>query len=179
MIPDAAPIPEDAVQAATVGRPHGVRGEMRLFPESGRPERLREVSVFWLRSTDGERVGRFVVNKSRLHSGALLAQLEGIEDRDVAASWTNAEAWALDAELPEWEVDEFGVDEVVGYELFDEKTRVGVVTGVATNAGLDYFEVEHAGRSVLVPAAKDWLIERSTEARRIVMRLPPGLLDEM
>lgn len=172
-------LPEQALQVATVGRPHGVRGELKLIPESGQPQRLAGVTVFWLRSRDGERVERFDVGSSRVHSGALLAQFPGIEDRDVAAGWTNAEAWALKAELPAWKDHEFGVDEVVGCELFDEDRRVGVVTGVVTNAGLDCFEVDHAGRSVLVPAVKDWLIERGIAERRIVMRLPAGLLDEM
>ena len=101
--------------------------------------------------------------------------------RQVLADFTAgafAEAWALKSELPAWTGDEFGADEVIGCELHDESGRVGVITAVATNAGLHYFEVDHAGRSVLVPAVKDWLIERDIAGRRIVMRLPAGLLDE-
>lgn len=171
-------LPEQSLQVATVGRPHGVQGELKLVPASGRPERIAGATAFWLRSRDGERVERFEVTSSRVHGGTLLARVVGIADRDAAAAWTNAEAWAMKAELPAWSRDEFGHDEMVGCELFDGARRVGVVTGVETNAGRDYLEVDHAGRGVLVPAVKDWLIERNLAERRIVMRLPPGLLDE-
>ena len=170
-------IPNGTLQVATVGRPHGVKGEMRLVPESGRRERLLGLTRIWLRSAGGQVTGHAVVSL-RSHLGAALARIDGIEDRDAAAALTHAEVWALESELPAREPDEFGVDEVVGWEVFDETKRVGEVTGVATNAGRDYFEVNHDGTSVLVPAVKDWLIERDPERRRIVMRLPAGLVDE-
>src|SRR5258706_12104917 len=94
-------IPELALHVATVGRPHGVKGELRLMPESRRPERLLGVRRLWLRAADG-RVTALGVLSMRSHGGAALAVLEGIRDRDEAAAWTHAEAWALAAELPAW-----------------------------------------------------------------------------
>lgn len=173
----AGGIPDGALQVAVVGRPHGIRGEMRLVPESGRPERLLGLTRVWLRSAESPFV-EFAVMSVRSHLGAALARLEGVEDRDAAAALTHAEVWALGPELPALESDEFGVDEMIGWDVFDETTRVGVITDVVTNAGRDYFEVDHEGTSVLVPAVKDWLIERDPERRRLVMRLPAGLVEQ-
>jgi 16S rRNA processing protein RimM len=185
-------VPAGAVSVAKVGRPHGVRGEIRLHPESGRPERLDGVTRVWLVASSGE-VSEREVASMRVHGDAALVTLEGIDDRDVAAQWTNADAWALASELPAWAEDEFGAGDVIGAQLYRAtegaatssvgssdagETLVGEVTAVVTNAGRDYFEVAHQGRTVLVPAVKDWLVEMDSGGKRIVMRLPEGLLDE-
>ena len=173
-------MPGRALQVAVVGRPHGVRGQMRLVPESGEPARLAGLTAVWLRfpASGGGKPGvtRFAVRAVRVHGGFALATLEGVEDRDAAARLTHAEAWAMPEELPLREVDEFAVDDVMGLELFDGDRLVGRVTGVADSAGRDYFEVERGARTVLVPAVKEWLVSR--EPGRIVMRLPAGLVEE-
>ncbi|MEM7246118.1 MAG: hypothetical protein AAF533_12295 [Acidobacteriota bacterium] len=85
--------------------------------------------------------------------------------------------WARPEELPEWGEDEFGLTEITGMTLLDGDEVVGPVTGLAESAGRDLFEVDHQGRTVLVPAVKDWLVEFDRDGRRIVMNLPAGLLD--
>ena len=171
-----AAIPEDALQVARVGRPHGVRGELRLLPESDRPARLERLTRIWLKDADDE-VAAFDVTAVRSHGEAALVTVAGIADRDAAAKWTNAEAWASRDELPAWEPDEFALSEIEGWSLFDEGSRIGPIVGVTTNAGRDYLEVERGGGTVMVPAVKDWLVEKDAAGRRIVMRLPAGLVE--
>lgn len=175
-------MPEDAVQVATVGRPHGVHGELRFVPVSGDPSRLVGLRTTWLTpASAGAGVGpspaRYAVRSVRVHGGAALVMLAGIDDRDAAGALVHAEAWARRAELPERGPDEFEPGEVIGALLLDGDVAVGPVRGVATSGGRDFFEVEHGGRLVLVPAVKDWLVRFAPEDGRIVMRLPAGLLE--
>lgn len=174
----AEPLPDDALQVAVAGRPHGVSGEIRLVPTSGVPDRLRALTLVWLRRGDDDpTVARRVVGL-RLHGGAALTRLEGIEDRTAASRLTGSEVWASAAELPAWGPGTFAAGDVIGAMLHDEDREVGRVVELVENAGRDYLEVEtDDGRRILVPAVKDWLVEANLPAGRIVMRLPEGLVD--
>lgn len=169
-------IPADGLRVGTLGRPHGVAGEVRVRPESGDPERLLGLRDAWL-VKDGRGMLPVAIAHARRHGEATLLVLEGLASREAVAEWTGAELWARRRDLPATDDLEFLPEDVIGAELYDEDRCVGPITGVASANGRDYLEVDHAGRKVLVPAAKDWLVRRDPAARRIVMRLPQGLLD--
>lgn len=169
-------LPGDAVLVAKAGRTHGVHGEIRLIPESGDPSRLLGLTRAWL-VLPGEPARELVVESARPHQGVALVAFEGVESPEEASLLTHAEVWALSSELPARAGDEFSVDEVLGASLHDGDALVGTIVGVSSGGGRDYFEVEIDGRRELVPAVKDWLVEFDRPGRRIVMRLPAGLLE--
>ena len=173
---DGDDLPGDALLVAVVGRPHGVKGELRLVPTSGDPGRLLDLKTIWL-VVEGEPARRHGVRRMRLQSEMALVELEGVADRDVAAALTHAEVWARQADLPRLTGGAFGLDELVGRELVNGDRPVGRITDVVSNAGRDYLEVSVGDRTVLVPAVKDWLVQMDAEGGRVVMRLPEGLLD--
>lgn len=164
---------------ATVGRPHGLRGEVRLFPVSERPERLARLTRLWLAPPEGEsgEARVFRIRTIREHGRVALVTVEGLVSREDAAAFSRWRVMASPEELPAWGPNEFALSSVLGAELFDRETSVGKVLSLQENAGRDYFEVNHDGRRVLVPAVKDWLLELDLENGRIVMALPEGLLD--
>jgi len=170
-------LPEDALVVAVVGRAHGVGGELRLVPTSGDPERLLGLTRVWIPTDDEPQPRPRRVLGVRIHAGSALARLEGIGSREDAARLTRSDVWASASELPAWGPDGFGLVDVVGAELFDGETRVGRVVDVVSNAGRDHFEVDHDGRRGLVPAVRDWLVQMDLPGKRIVMRLPEGLVD--
>lgn len=174
--------PDDALLVGHVGRPHGVRGELRVAPVSGDAERLLGLSAVWLLRDDGG-AERRAVTGARAHAGATLLTLDGIDDRDAAAGLAHAEVWARTSELPPPGPDEFSVAEVLGCVLQDvgagaEPRDVGTVVALVDAGGRHLFEVERRGRRVLVPAVKDWLVDWSPAEKRLSMRLPNGLLDD-
>lgn len=174
-------LPADALVVAKAGRPHGVRGEIRLMPESGDPERLLGLTRAWIVAPGDGSTGaprELVIASSRPHQGVTLVRFEGIASPEAAAALTHGDVWASLAELPERGGDAFGVDEVVGATLYDGDAPVGQVVGVSSGGGRDFFEVEISGRRELIPAVKDWLVEFDRHGRRIVMRLPQGLLEQ-
>lgn len=176
----AQALPESALLVATVGRPHGVKGELRLFPAAHRPERLEDLTEFWLLPPAAEGGGEarhFEVESLRLHGRAALVTARGLVDREEAAGFTGWEVHARREELPPWGPDEFAVVDALGATLFDGERRLGEVVSLLEISGRDYFEILHEGRRVLVPAVKDWLVELDLAGGRIVLSLPEGLVE--
>ena len=69
---------EKYIEAGEIVNTHGVRGEVKIMPWTDTPEFLRAIKTLYVE-------GRPVrVLSSRIHKGALLASLEGVEDVNAA-----------------------------------------------------------------------------------------------
>ena len=116
--------PADPVVIGVITSPHGVRGSIRVrAPGSGR--HLREGVE---PAINGER--RRILASRRTPKG-FLVDLEGIGDRDLAASLRGSELILDREELDAPDDEEFYVGDLVGLEAYDEAgTRIGNVVDV-------------------------------------------------
>lgn len=111
---------------AQVLAPYGVRGWIRLRPFTGEPDALLRHERWWLRSA-GTQAWRIVIPRGgKVHSGALLAQLDGVETREAAAALRGAEIGVPRSEMPEPERGEIYWTDLVGLEVVN---REGVGLG--------------------------------------------------
>jgi len=82
-----------------VGAPWGVKGWIRVDSYTDPPDGILEYRQWTLRLGSGERITRGVI-EGRPHSDRLVARLEGIEDRDRAATLNGAVIEVPRADLP-------------------------------------------------------------------------------
>ena len=87
------------VELGRLGAPFGVKGWIHVESHTEPPARLLEHREWALRLPNGER-RTWQVAQGRPHGGALVAQLEGIADRDAAAALTGAVIEVERAALP-------------------------------------------------------------------------------
>ena len=88
------------VELGRIGAPFGVRGWVHVDSWTDPPERLPEYSPWQLRLPNGERLVCKVAGCRQQGTG-LVAQLEGVSDRDAAAALTGAVLEVERAALPE------------------------------------------------------------------------------
>src|SRR5690554_1548343 len=97
---------ETLVLVGICGPAHGIKGEIKVIPESDDPERLLELKRLWI-GMDRSVASPFSVQASRLqttrHGFTLLARLEGISDRTMAETFRRRKVFALEEDLPETE----------------------------------------------------------------------------
>ena len=89
-----------------IGRPHGVRGLVKLRSFTADPAAIASYGPL----TDGTGTRRFAL--SLLAEG--LARVEGVEDREAAARLTGTGLYVERASLPPPEEDEFYLADLVG-----------------------------------------------------------------
>jgi 16S rRNA processing protein RimM len=167
------------VALGRVVRAHGIRGAVRVLPyddDSANLPRLRRAT---LRLRGGSVREAAVVSITKAGK-TFLATFEGVEDRDQAEALVGAEI-VLDrsefAPLPEGR--HYLVD-LIGLTV---RTQDGAVLGkladVMKTGANDVLVVgDDAGREVLLPDLPDVVLAIEPEAGRIVVRVPPGLLDD-
>lgn len=125
--------PAGLLEIATVGRAHGVRGDVVLHPVTNRLERFDIGSK--LITAAGERA----VSRSRFDGHRLLVSFDGIADRDAAAALTGTTVFAEPLHDP----DELWVHELCGSAVIDQHgSEAGVITSVVANPAADLLELD-------------------------------------
>jgi 16S rRNA processing protein RimM len=146
--------PADSAQricVARVGAPHGVRGEVKLWPFTGDP--LAVAGYGALETKDGART--LNIETVRPAKDHLVARFKGVSDRDAAERLRNLELYVSRDRLPPIEgSDEFYCTDLVGLAAHDPGgARIGEIIAVQNFGAGDLLEVklDAARDTVFVP----------------------------
>jgi 16S rRNA processing protein RimM len=114
---------------------YGVRGWIRVKADD--PEDLSGQAQWWVSGVQRS------VEQCKLHSGALLAKLAGIDDRGQAQALSGATVELPQSALPALEPGQFYWAELVGLEVVNESGVVlGRVKALFSNGAHDVMELE-------------------------------------
>jgi len=167
------------------GPPHGVKGEVKVIPETDDPERLLDMQRVWMGASPETAVER-VVERSRLQTAkrglVVLMHFEGVADRDAAETFRRSRVYARIDDLPALGEGQHFLHDMLGLEVFSETDhgpeRVGVIADVIEGVAQDLLVVRReALPDVMVPDVDEIVIAVDIEARTITIRPPEGLLD--
>ncbi len=159
-----------------LGSPHGLAGQLRLWPYQpgapslapGRPI-LLERDDTWLAAT---------VRSVATHGRGMLIALDGVGDRDAAATLTGMRVRVRTGDLPALDADEFYHHELHGFAMTttDGRTLGTIVETMSTGLN-DVWVVRGDGGEHLIPIIADVVRDIDRDARRVVIEPMPGLLD--
>ncbi len=167
----------DLVLVGRFGRPHGIKGELRLQSFTQAPLAIAEYGP--LSSGDGTRA--FTLEWVRPQGEMLVVRVKGVASREAAEALTNLELYVPRARLPLADgEDEFLAADLVGCTVADPSGAVlGTVSDVANYGAGDLLDIRCPdGRSVLLPFTKAFTPQIDLKARRIVADPPGGLFDD-
>jgi 16S rRNA processing protein RimM len=153
---------EQLIEMGRVAGNYGVRGWIRVVPYSADPGAL-EAHTAW-------RVGNamYRVEQCRVHSGNLLAKLEGIESREQALGLKGSRIAIPRAALAEPEAGQYYWADLVGLEVVNAQGSVlGVVQGLFSNGAHDVMELAGDKSMRLVPFVPAVVRKVDLEGRRI------------
>ena len=167
----------DTVLVGTIGRPHGVRGEVKVDVQSDVPERFARGSELLL--VRPGRSGRPVtVRGFRPARGGGILALDGVDDRDAAEALRGAQLEVKREDVPEAPEGFYYYWQLEGCRCFEAGAgELGEVLEVIEDGGGHLLRVRGGGCEVLVPFVDAFLERVDVAAGRIDLCLPPGLLE--
>jgi 16S rRNA processing protein RimM len=159
---------------ATVLRPHGVHGELKVRLETDFPERFSLLSRVYL----GPQYLPFELQSFRNLPAYGLLKLKGLDDRTAAGALRGMDVQSPINEAVSLPAGEYYEHQVVGLEVYTVGgERLGAVEEVLfTGSNPVYVTVGRDGE-ILIPGLPDVVLEVDLEGGRMLVRLPPGLLD--
>jgi 16S rRNA processing protein RimM len=175
-------VPADLVEIGSVGDAYGIRGWIKLFAHAG-PGRgsdtLLSAQTWWLEDRGGVKRAHRVA-QAKLHSGTVVAQLDGIADRDEALALRGQRVHVPRAAFPKLATDEFYWVDLQGLDAFDTQGRaLGVVADLIDNGAHSVLriEFERAGTVCgerMIPFVEAYVQSVDLAAKRIVLDWDPA-----
>lgn len=160
-----------------VARPHGIRGQLVVNPETDFPEERFALGATLFMQRDGS-VRPIVVTAFRLQQGRPVIGLDGIHDMDAARSLAGLEFRVPVTELTDLPEGTFYHHDLIGCVVeTDGGAAVGMVSAVEGQAGSTRLVVQGERGETLIPLATDICTSIDPRAKRIVIAPPPGLIE--
>lgn len=136
---------EEWLEVGTITSPQGLKGELRVYPNSDFPERFTQAGTRWLQHPDTSAITEVQLRGGRYIAGKNLyaIKLEGVEDRDRAEELRNYKLLVSKSDRPKLKKDEYHVSDLVGLEVYHQETgeNIGVVIDMYS-AGNNLLEVK-------------------------------------
>jgi 16S rRNA processing protein RimM len=184
--PNATVVPEGWLEIGKIVAAQGLRGEVRVYPDSDFPERFEQPGTRWLLPVGATEPQAIELVKGRyLHGkGLYVLQLAGVDDRNQAEALQGCKLLVPESDRPQLEEGEFHVIDLIGLEVFDQATQtlLGTVTDVLA-AGNDLLEVTLSQPknpkqpTVLVPFVHEIVPVVDLVSRKVEITPPPGLIE--
>jgi len=168
---------DDMIVVGHIVRPHGLRGDVVVEPQTDFPEERFEAGRTVYARAAG-RVAALVVRAARPHRGRLLVAFEGIESIEQAEAIGRGEVRILPADMRPLPPGRFYHHELAGCDVvLRSGERIGRVAGVEGTGDACRLVVRGVRGELLVPLAEPICVTIDPAARRIVVVPPEGLLD--
>jgi 16S rRNA processing protein RimM len=156
-----------AIVVGTILGAHGVRGEVRVAPDTDNPDRFRPGSIVAL-----EGVGERRIESVRGAGGSFIVRLEGIADRSAAAALRGRVLTVPIADARAESEGHLWAD-LIGLRVEREDGRhLGTIADVLrTGGGADVLVVRAPeGKELLLPAIGDVVLGVDLGRGRVVVR---------
>ena len=159
----------------TIGRivaPHGVRGDLRILPDTDRPSIYKKLKSIRL---GGRTYGLL---SARPHKNVYIVHLEGVDDRNTAETLVNQIVQVPLSALPERPEGSIYYFELVGMTVVTEEgDNVGTIKEVLKTGANDVYVVENGeGEEILLPAIRECILDVDVEKNVMTIHLMKGLI---
>ena len=156
----------------------GIRGDARVMPSTDDPLRFNFLDHVLLEKKDV--LTRYNIERVWFHKQFVILKLEGVNDMNAALALKEA----LVKIEPEFalalEDDEYYTRDLIGlavYERGDKESYVGEIDDVLQTGANDVYSVKTAdGRTILLPAIKECILDVDIAGKKMTVKLMDGLL---
>lgn len=164
---------QQTLEIGVLGKPHGIKGEIRFNPHSEAVEDFLEEGLYLL-----VKGLPYKLLSVRDISGPVL-RLEGIEDRNAADMYKGASVSLPDSEALREVLEEDNLAAWQGWTIRDltSDREVGPIVEVLEMSSQLTAYIVQNGVDVFIPLHEDLIQDLDPQARILTMTLPEGLLE--
>ncbi len=154
-------------------RPFGIRGEIKVAPFTESFEAFEKSDSLLF----GE--SAYKVTAIRIHKGAALVSLEGIDNPETARKLVGSLVSTSIENLPPKGEDEYYWFELLGMRVFTVDGRdLGKITQITPTGANDVLHVEGAFGEVLLPMIEEVVLDIDTEGEKMTVDPLEGLIPD-
>jgi len=165
----------DTVVVGEVLKPHGVKGEIKIYPLTDNALRFKKLKKVIL--SNGEISSELRIQRARIdHKEMVFLKLEGIDTPEEAEKYRGFQVRINKSEVPPLR-DRWYYFELEGMKVYENDVLLGTLVSVLETGANDIYLVRGDRGEICIPALKSVVKKVDVPAKRMDVILPPGLLD--
>lgn len=148
---------------------------MAVTPLTDSVERFADLTKVFL---EGETAVETVVESVRNHKNHILMRFEGVETRTAAEGLVGKFVSVSEADLIDLPEQTYFQFDIIGMQVVNEDDHaLGTISEIIRMPAHDLWRVE-GEKEFLLPAVANFVLKVSKTERKVIVRLPDGLLDQ-
>jgi len=169
---------DDLVMIGEIVKPHGIRGEVKVYSFSERPGNFKHYKEVVLQEPAGSGTEIYKVVKSREQGKMAILHLQGVSSRETAEALQGSSVWVKKSDFPKLDSDEHYWHQLQGLLVVTDTGRdLGKVSRLFRTAAHDIMVVVDAGHEYLIPVKGDIIRNIDEQGGKILISPPEGLLE--
>ncbi len=170
---------EERFQVGVITTPHGVRGEVKVFPTTDDAKRFRRLKEVILDT--GKENLTLEIESVKFFKQFVILKFKGLETPEEVAKFRQKSLFVTRENAVRLGKDEYFIADLMGLRVFDEENEEsGVLREVLETGANDVYIIDMKdGRELLLPAIKECVLHVDVEAGEMQIHILDGLLDEV
>ena len=166
------------IAVGKVAKAHGIKGEIKVYPFSGRPDEFRGYKPLTLVEPGHGMSRSYEVEQCRPLGNLVLLQLAGLSERNTAEGLRGWEVRIARELLPPPGPGIFYWHELAGLPVTtDAGQELGQVTSLLATGAHDILVITGGGNEYLIPAVDACVAGLAADGKSLIVTPPPGLLE--
>jgi 16S rRNA processing protein RimM len=171
-------VTEDSlVEAGTIAGTHGLKGDLKVRPNTNGSQVLLGAESVVLHCNDGRQLTIDVV-KTSMHKQIILLVLAGYDHINKVQELLGAKVFMAYEQFPQLDAGNHYWHQLQGLQVVDSQLGdLGRLTSVLETSGHDVYVAEGVHGEVMFPAVEAFIDEIDLEQGQMRVTLPDGLIE--
>ena len=167
----------DMFRVGVITQPHGVRGEMKVFPTTDDPRRFEDLDTVILDT--GKEKRNLTIQSVKYQKNLVILKCKEVNDRNEVELLRKAELYVTRDQAVELEEGEYFIADLLGCKVVsDEGEDLGVLDDVLQTGANDVYSVKKKGeKELLIPVIPQCVLNGDSEKEGVLVHLLEGLRD--
>ncbi len=168
---------EDTLRVGVITSTHGVRGEVKVFPTTDDAARFKDLKEVLLDT--GRELKPMEISQVKFFKNMVIVKFKGYDTINDIEIYKGRDLLVTRDKAVKLGPDENFIVDLIGLNVdTDEGECLGTLTDVIQTGANDVYEVtDESGKTVLLPAIKQCVLDVDLEAGRVLVHVLDGLLD--
>lgn len=168
---------EQLLQVGAITSPHGVRGEVKVFPMTDDVRRFKKCRELIL-DTGKEKI-TLEIEGVKFFKQYVILKFKGYDSINEIEAYKGKGLYVTRANAVKLRKDEYFIADLIGLTVLDEEEQeIGILKDVIETGANDVYSVEtKEGKEILFPAIKECILAVDVENKQMHVHVMPGLMD--
>lgn len=164
------------LKVGQISNAHGIKGEVKVYPLTDNMKRFSKLKYVFLKPKDV--YTKIEIQSVKYLKDFVVLKLANIEDMNEALKYKDEYVYIDRENAVKLPRDSYFISDLIDMEVTtDEGQYLGKIVSVFPTGSNDVYEIKsEVGKSILIPAIKDVVLEVDVDNKKMLIKLLEGLI---